>query len=41
MGKINDKMENITSEWFFLHWFHHDISMVLRDEEKSALLINQ
>ena len=35
MGKINDKMENITSGWFFLHWFQHDISMVLRNKEIS------
>ena len=33
MGKINDKLENITSEWFFLRCFQHDISMVLRNKE--------
>ena len=33
MGKINDKMESTTSEWFFLPWFQHDISMVLRKKE--------
>ena len=33
MRKTNDKMENITSGWFFLHWFQHDISMVLRNKE--------
>ena len=33
MGKINDKMENITSGWFFLHWFQHDISMVSRNKQ--------
>ena len=31
MGKINDKMENITSGWFL-----HDISMVLRNNEISC-----
>ena len=41
MGKINDKMENMTSGWFFLRWFQYDISMVLRNEEIVALLINQ
>ena len=30
MGKINDGMESITSKWFFLGWFHYDISMILR-----------
>ena len=29
----NDKMENIISERFSLHWFQHDISMVLRNNE--------
>ena len=33
MGKINDEMDSKTSKWFFLHWFHHDISMVLRNKE--------
>ena len=42
MGKINDNVENITSGWFFLHWFHqHDISMVLRSKKISFLHINQ
>ena len=36
MGKINDKMENITLEWFFLSWFQHDTSMVLRNKEISC-----
>ena len=36
MGKINDKMENITPGWFFLRWFQHDISMVLRNKEISC-----
>ena len=35
MGKINDKMDNITSGWFFLSWFQHDISKVLRNKEIS------
>ena len=33
MGKINYKMENTTSGWFFLHWFQHDISMVSRNKQ--------
>ena len=36
MGKINEKMENLTSEWFSLHWFQHDISMVLKNEETNC-----
>ena len=36
MGKINNKMENITSGWFFLHRFQHGISKVLRNEEISC-----
>ena len=32
MGKINDKMETITSRWFFLCWFQHDIPMSLRNK---------
>ena len=40
MGKINDKMENITSEWFSLHWFQHDISMVLRNKELRCFTHN-
>ena len=35
MGKINDKMDNITSGWFFLCWFQHKISMALRNKEIS------
>ena len=37
MGKINDKMENITSGTFSLHWFQHDISIVIRNKEISYL----
>ena len=36
MGKINDEMENIASTWFFLSWFQHDISKVLRNKEISC-----
>ena len=36
MGKINVKMENITSAQFFLRWFQHDTSMVLRNKEISC-----
>ena len=36
--KIKDKMENITSVWFFLRWFQHDICMVLRNEEISCFI---
>ena len=36
MGKINDKMENITSGWFFLSWFQHDTSKVLRYKQISC-----
>ena len=36
LGKINDKMENITSGWFFLRWFQYNISMVLRRKEISC-----
>ena len=32
-GKINDNIENMTSGWFFLRWFQHDIFMVLRNTE--------
>ena len=38
MGKINYKMENITSGWFFLCWFQHDISMILRNDEISCFI---
>ena len=38
MGEKNDKMENITSGWFFLHWFQYDISMVFRNEEISCFI---
>ena len=38
MGKINDKIENIISGWFFVHWFQHDVSMVLRNEEISYFI---
>ena len=33
MGKINDKMDSITSGWFFPSWFQHDSSKVLRNKE--------
>ena len=36
MGKINDKMDNIALGWFFLSWFQHDISKVLRNKEISC-----
>ena len=26
VGKINDQIECITSGWFFLSWFQHDMS---------------
>ena len=32
-GKINDKLESITSGWFFLSWFQYDISKVLKNKE--------
>ena len=35
-GKINCKMESITSEWFFLSWFQHGISKVLKNKEISC-----
>ena len=38
IGKINVKMENITSGWFFRHWFHHDICKVLKNEEISCFI---
>ena len=31
MGKVNDKMENVTSGWFFLCWLQNKISMLLRN----------
>ena len=34
--KINDKMKNITSGWFFLSWFQHDISKVLKNKDKPT-----
>ena len=34
--KINDKMDSITSGWFFLSWFQHDISKVLKNKEISC-----
>ena len=34
--KINDKMESITSGWFFLSWFQHVISKVLKNKEISC-----
>ena len=37
MGKINYRMGNKTSEWFFLHWHQH-ISMVSRNKEKSCFI---
>ena len=36
MGKINDKMENTTSGWFFLSLFQNDIPMVSRKKEISC-----
>ena len=39
MEKINDKMENITSGRFFLSWFQHDISKVLRNKEISCFTL--
>ena len=35
-GKINDKMESITSGWFFLSCFQYDISKVLKNKEMSC-----
>ena len=35
-GKINDKMKGITSGWFFLSCFQHDISKVLNNKEISC-----
>ena len=35
-GKINDKMKSITSGWFFLSCFQHDISKVLNNKEISC-----
>ena len=32
-GKINEKIENATSKWFFLRWFQHDISIVSRNKQ--------
>ena len=37
MGKINDKMENITSGTVSLYWFQHDISIVIRNKDISCL----
>ena len=34
----NDKMEKITSGWFFLRWFQYDIYMVLRNKEISSFI---
>ena len=34
-GRINDKMESITSGWFFRSWFQHDIFKVLKNKEIS------
>ena len=34
--KINDKMESITSGWFFLSWFEYIISKVLKNKEISC-----
>ena len=39
-GKINNKMENITSEWFFLRWLQHDISMVLINKKTICFTHN-
>ena len=41
MGKINDKMENITSGGFSLHWFQDDISMVLKEIKKVRCFTNK
>ena len=35
-GEINDKMESVTSGWFFLSWFQHNISKVLKNKEISC-----
>ena len=32
-GKINDQLDSITSGLFFLSWFQHDISKVLKNKE--------
>ena len=34
--KKKSKMENIILSWFFLRWFQHDISMVLKVKEVSC-----
>ena len=39
IGNSNDKMENITSEWFFLRWFQHNISMALRNQETICFIL--
>ena len=36
MRKINDEMEDITTGRFSMHWFQHDMSMVLRNKEISC-----
>ena len=36
--KINDKMESITSGWFFLSGFQHVISKVKKKKERKKLL---